>query len=294
MHTSWIQTFLALVKTKNITDAAAQLFLSQSTVSSRLQQLEDYLGIKLFLRHKGQQQMSLTNEGANFVSLALSFIELDDTMKKIKFNEYSFPINLAATNSVVDTFLGDFILYLNNKSKYKYYMTTVTEHSHKIYEDIFENRIDFGLVTKYLDYPNLKVEKVLDLPLYIIQASTETKPIKNLLNDLKFSDYISIPWSDEARIWIENKFKFEKFPYINTDSVMHTFKLLKDNKWLLSPPTYFPLIPKNINYTYSRQNDYPNYQIYLVSNSKKVENNNLHKYYYSMLKSFIKDFASKY
>ena len=53
MNLAEIETFLMIVKTKNITKTAENLFLSQPTVSHRLKSLEDELDVKLITRKKG-------------------------------------------------------------------------------------------------------------------------------------------------------------------------------------------------------------------------------------------------
>ena len=53
MNQAEIETFLMIVKTKNITKTAENLFLSQPTVSHRLKLLEDELNVKLLNRKKG-------------------------------------------------------------------------------------------------------------------------------------------------------------------------------------------------------------------------------------------------
>ena len=63
MNISEIETFLMIVKTKNITKTAENLFLSQPTVSHRLKSLEEELGVKLIARKKGHKQIELTSQG---------------------------------------------------------------------------------------------------------------------------------------------------------------------------------------------------------------------------------------
>ena len=57
MNQAEIETFLMIVKTKNITKTAENLFLSQPTVSHRLKLLEDELNVKLLNRKKGYKQI---------------------------------------------------------------------------------------------------------------------------------------------------------------------------------------------------------------------------------------------
>ena len=59
MKQAEIETFLMIVKTKNITKTAENLFLSQPTVSHRLKCLEEELNVKLLTRKKGYKQIEL-------------------------------------------------------------------------------------------------------------------------------------------------------------------------------------------------------------------------------------------
>ena len=55
-----IETFLTVVTCGNITAAANELFVTQSTVSSRIQSLENELGAPLLIRAKGHHSVELT------------------------------------------------------------------------------------------------------------------------------------------------------------------------------------------------------------------------------------------
>ena len=58
-----IETFLTVVSCGNITAAANELFVTQSTVSSRIQSLENELGTSLLIRAKGHHSVELTSYG---------------------------------------------------------------------------------------------------------------------------------------------------------------------------------------------------------------------------------------
>ena len=72
--THWeIKTFLEIVKYKSISKAAQKLFLTQSTVSHRLNILEEELGVTLVIRRKGYRYIELTSEGEAFIPLAYEY-----------------------------------------------------------------------------------------------------------------------------------------------------------------------------------------------------------------------------
>ena len=65
-----IETFLTVVSCGNISAAANELFVTQSTVSTRIQQLEEELGAQLVIRSRGHRNIELTSYGQAFVPIA--------------------------------------------------------------------------------------------------------------------------------------------------------------------------------------------------------------------------------
>ena len=58
-----VESFLEVVRLQSVSAAAQALYVSQSTVSHRLQVLESELGVKLFFRQRGFKQIALTESG---------------------------------------------------------------------------------------------------------------------------------------------------------------------------------------------------------------------------------------
>ncbi len=63
-----LKTFLEVRKTRHFGKAADNLYLTQAAVSARIRQLEDMLGVRLFVRSRNNIQ--LTSEGERLVSHA--------------------------------------------------------------------------------------------------------------------------------------------------------------------------------------------------------------------------------
>ncbi|MDA0978670.1 MAG: LysR family transcriptional regulator [Proteobacteria bacterium] len=72
MDISLLKTFLEVSRTRNFARAAENLYVTSAAVSARIKQLEGHLDVPLFVRHKGNMQ--LTNEGERLVPLAESMI----------------------------------------------------------------------------------------------------------------------------------------------------------------------------------------------------------------------------
>ena len=78
-----LRYFLAVAQKRNITKAAQELLISQPTLSKQLADLEDELGVQLFIR--GHRQITLTDEGEYLQTQAREIIQLvEQTALNIK------------------------------------------------------------------------------------------------------------------------------------------------------------------------------------------------------------------
>lgn len=75
-----IEAFLTVQRTGSITKAAELLYISQSSLSTRLRTLERELGYPLFTRGKGSRSIALTPEGKLFLPLAQQHRSLETKM----------------------------------------------------------------------------------------------------------------------------------------------------------------------------------------------------------------------
>lgn len=74
MEINALRTFLEVAKTRHFANSAETLFVSQSTVSARIKTLEEELGVDLFIRERGNIQ--LTAAGEALVTHAKSIMSL--------------------------------------------------------------------------------------------------------------------------------------------------------------------------------------------------------------------------
>ena len=83
MTQTGIACFLAICRYKTITRAAEMLYITQSSLSMRLKNLETELGGALFFRKKGSREMILTAAGKEFYALAIQYTALEEEMKRV-------------------------------------------------------------------------------------------------------------------------------------------------------------------------------------------------------------------
>ena len=71
-----LRYFLTVVREESITRAAEVLHITQPTLSRQLAQMEEQMGVKLFVR--GTRKITLTNEGVLLRRRAEEILELVD------------------------------------------------------------------------------------------------------------------------------------------------------------------------------------------------------------------------
>ncbi|HEN8642627.1 TPA: LysR family transcriptional regulator, partial [Pseudomonas aeruginosa] len=80
MDLSSLEIFRAVAHEASVTRAAQQLQRAQSNVTTRIRQLEEDLGVELFLRDG--KRMSLTERGSEFLAYAEQLLALADEARQ--------------------------------------------------------------------------------------------------------------------------------------------------------------------------------------------------------------------
>lgn len=99
-----IECFLAVCRCKTVSKAAEMLFITQSSLSTKLKNLEQELGGALFFRRRGSREMTLTPAGQRFYDLALQHEELHRKMQRVCKNQRQL-LRVSSLNS-----LGTYLL----------------------------------------------------------------------------------------------------------------------------------------------------------------------------------------
>ena len=169
MNYADIETFLELVRTRNLTKAAEHLFLSQSTVSNRLRNLENELGFSLFVRGKGRTTIELTRKGEEFAPIAERWRSLYEETELVKSSSY-FKLRIAVSESSYFTLVDPFVRAFGKENPQVRFDIRICD-SEQIYELAEKGLIHFGFVSYEASYPRLVVEKLLEQELCVIMHS---------------------------------------------------------------------------------------------------------------------------
>ncbi|MBE6962046.1 MAG: LysR family transcriptional regulator [Ruminococcaceae bacterium] len=76
--------FLAIAEHRSLSAAADALYLSQPSVSSYLGRLEEELGVRLFLRQRGRNGITLTPEGERLLPVARELLSVERHLQEFR------------------------------------------------------------------------------------------------------------------------------------------------------------------------------------------------------------------
>lgn len=105
-----LRTFLVLANTKNYTRTANQLYVAQSTVTNRINELEKELGTSLFVRTN--RMVELTAEGEHFHLYAEKVIDLTNSSlaELSSIHKYDNHLRIGSSDSIYEGHLAPIIL----------------------------------------------------------------------------------------------------------------------------------------------------------------------------------------
>ena len=155
-----LEYYISIVERKSITRAADALFISQSTLSRQIMDMEKELGVVLFER--GPREISLTEDGDFLYQRAKEIIQLArDTEYKIHAGQsLSGTIRIGIGEGSVNDLILSAVrpLIEHNPDVVLDYQTLAAD---KIYRDIDMGLLDFGVVWTN---DNLSSYEFLELP----------------------------------------------------------------------------------------------------------------------------------
>lgn len=231
-----IETFLMIVKTKNITKTADNLFLSQPTVSHRLKSLENELQMQLITRKKGHKTIELTAQGEEFVPMAERWIVLWKEMQMLQYQKEKMYLTIGSTDTLSNTILAPFYTQILQEEE-RLDLNIRTHQSNEIYGLLEKHEIDVGFVYHHLYFKNTIAEPVLEEKMYIIQPyQTSLKKRKIYLRELDPCKEIFFSWEINYQIWHDQWIENITHSRVQIDSFGLILNLLeKPGQWMIAP-----------------------------------------------------------
>lgn len=199
MNLDLVETFLAIQEHSNITAAAHALYVSQSTVSHRLAQLETEVGTTLFARRKGQRFVDLTPAGEEFFPVAQRWIALLRDTDTIGQRGQRTTLTVGAPDLVNSyTFVDLYRSFLQANPLVR--LNLKTYHSGELYRMLGTRELDIAYVFSRVRVPDVVVRPLFQEPFYaLVRHGAASGPVH--AQDLPASEEVYLRWNSEYEIW---------------------------------------------------------------------------------------------
>ncbi len=230
-----IETFLTVVVCGTISGAAKQLYVSQSTISSRIQQLEAELETPLFIRQKGHRTITLTSYGKSFIPIASQWAALWKDTQALKNTTDIKTISIASVDAINNyTFVPLFSDHMESSPNIR--LSINTHHSNEIYSLVENHSADLGFVFSAVSYPD-----VVSIPLYrefmyLICHKDSNFPDEVSCSELNVSNEIFLNWGSDYKQWHDRHFSPDEHPLmqVNTGSMLQRY-VNRPGRWGIAP-----------------------------------------------------------
>lgn len=252
-----IETFLNIIESGNISKASEVLFVSQSTISSRIQMLEEELGIQLVIRKKGIRKVELTSHGKEFIPIAQQWLALWKDTQNIKALNHSQTLNIASVDLVNNfTFVPFFQNFLKKFENIKLNINTF--HSSEIHSLIENRSIDIGYVFSQVKYADIISKPVYRELMYLV-CHKDSNYYDNIdSKDLDRKNEIFLRWGQDFHQWHDSQWSSYENPFItvNTGSLISHY-LDVPNRWSIVPISYLSSMKNYRDIVYYKLKDSP-------------------------------------
>lgn len=199
MDTDLLKTFLEVNKTRHFAQAADNLFVTSAAVSARIKLLESQLGVSLFLRQRGNIQ--LTNEGEKLVPHAETIINIwARTIQEVSLQEkFDSRIYIGATTSMWMLSLQSRLSSLL-KSNPEIAIQAEGYSNEELIRRAEDRTLDIVFLPDPIAITGFRSKKVGDLKLQLARA-------KHLVGkDQKKDGYVYVDWGTAFANWHAEKF----------------------------------------------------------------------------------------
>lgn len=189
MDTELARTFLTVVAAGNFSNAAARLYVTQSTVSARIASLEDQLGCRLFVRNKGGT--TLTAQGRWFQSHATTLVR---TVARVKqeigvAEGFSAGVTIGGRFGLWESLLLAVLPRLRKEAR-DLAIRSEIGFEDDLMQGLVEGRLDVGVMYTPQNRPGLIVQPLHEESLVYVTTDPDAR-------DIPSEGYVYVDWGPE-------------------------------------------------------------------------------------------------
>ena len=195
-----LKTFLEVHQTRHFGHAADNLFITSAAVSARIKQLEQYLGVTLFLRNRGNVQ--LTGAGERLLPHAQHLLSTwARTLQAISpQNDTTSRLHIGATPGLWQFALSQSATSIT-QARPDLSLQAEAHANNELVTKLLERSLDLAVLYEPPNLPELKVEKIGHLKLNLA-SSTDNQSVTSALK----TGYIYVDWGESFAVFHANRF----------------------------------------------------------------------------------------
>ncbi|MBU3005022.1 LysR family transcriptional regulator [Paraglaciecola arctica] len=220
MDIRFLVTFMEVAQTRHFGKAAENLYLTQSAVSARIKQLEEYFNSALFVRNRNSLQ--LTAAGEKLLPFASSLAATLEEARAAMNEESIQYLSIASTNNAWDMYLKQNLDEINEHLDHVSFRAEICSQE-QLSRMLHEHSIDLALTTLPFKSDDVEILELSEssLSLYCSVAITE-QPLEHL--------NIALDWGQKVNDSLEKTYPEIKKASMRTSSLQVALSYLSTNK----------------------------------------------------------------
>lgn len=171
MNIEYYKTFIKLSETLNFSTTADEMFVTQSTVSNRIKELENYLGYPLFERTKRNVKLSVAGE--TLLPYAKKIITLnDEAVQTIQNLKFKYQIKIGAFHSAYKRYVIEAVKNYTDVEKDASIHIEIA-HTNELINKLENGFLNIAIVTHIPQSNNICTVKTSKSPIILIAPNRE-------------------------------------------------------------------------------------------------------------------------
>jgi DNA-binding transcriptional LysR family regulator len=237
MNTIEIEAFLAIIRHGNLTEAAKALFISQSTLSHRLVELEREVGLSLIDRGRGGKSLALTDYGKEFLAIAKRWEDLVQDTKQLQSQTNNITLSIGAVDTF-HTFIFPPLYQALCEHIPKISINLKTHNSTELYLQVDRGEIDVAFTLMDLPMRNITVQKFYTEPRVVLRKEMSPGKCDEFINpeSLDPANEIFFVGDSAFHTWYQHWKGKKGYPSLQVDTTQLLLLLLnKFGAWSIVP-----------------------------------------------------------
>ena len=265
MQSTYIEAFLATVQTGSFSKAAEQLYITQPTLTHRIQSLERELNAQLFDRRKGQRVVELTDMGRLFLPVANRWAWLMSESEQI-CNRATLPRFSVGATQTLSSYVMPEVYARFLRRNHPVELSLYTLHFAECYQKVETRQINAVFVSKAMASPTVSTFPICSERMVLLCRKDAPYRTNMRPAELDRSKCVYMRWSHEFEAWHDYHFSVANHP-VFSDNMRLTERILNtSDRWAIAPISAAAEVASHTDLVYyDLQDPPPDRPIYLLT-----------------------------